>query len=177
MSSFAVLIQFLIEMRVFSNLLAIIMVVLVCRGQETGTVTFDGVNYKIIGSNLKADNALTNLEMTEKFNALNVKDTLQTKFKAKVTDVCKVKGCWMKLQLQDGQEAMVRFKDYAFFMPSDITGKQVVVNGYAYVEAMGMEDQKHYAKDSGASESEILKIMEPKKTFGFEADGVLVENQ
>ncbi|MGS0524729.1 DUF4920 domain-containing protein [Zobellia nedashkovskayae] len=62
-------------------------------------------------------------------------------------------------------------------MPSDITGKEVIVNGYAYVGAMSVEDQKHYAKDGGEAESEIAKITEPKKTFGFEADGVLIKNQ
>ncbi|MGJ8737930.1 DUF4920 domain-containing protein [Zobellia laminariae] len=164
-------------MRLFNNLLAVFMVVLACRGQETEKVTFDGVDYQIIGANLEASNVLTDAEMTMRFDKMTVKDTLRTKFKATVTDVCKVKGCWMKLKLDDGQEAMVRFKDYGFFMPSDITGKEVIVNGYAYVEAMSVEDQKHYAKDGGEAESEIAKITEPKKTFGFEADGVLIKNQ
>ncbi|CAM4354512.1 DUF4920 domain-containing protein [Zobellia nedashkovskayae] len=164
-------------MRLFNNLLAVFMVVLACRGQETENVTFDGVDYQTIGANLEVSNVLTDTEMTMKFDKMAAKDTLRTKFKATVTDVCKVKGCWMKLKLDDGQEAMVRFKDYGFFMPSDIKGKEVIVNGYAYVEAMSVEDQKHYAKDGGEAESEIAKITEPKKTFGFEADGVLIKNQ
>ncbi len=163
-------------MRVFNNLLAVFMVVLACNGQENEKVTFDGVNYQRIGANFEANNYLTDAEMIQKYGDMVVRDTLRTKFKATVTDVCKVKGCWMKLQLNDGQEAMVRFKDYGFFMPRDITGKEVIVNGYAYVEAMSVQDQKHYAKDGGKTESEIEKITEPKKTFGFEADGVLIEN-
>ncbi|WP_289063229.1 DUF4920 domain-containing protein [uncultured Zobellia sp.] len=164
-------------MRVFNNLLAVFMVVLACSGQETKEITYNGVNYKMIGANLEASNALTSAKMARKYSGMSVQDTLRTKFKATVTDVCKVKGCWMKLQLNDGRETMVRFKDYAFFMPSDITGKEIIVNGYAYVESMSVEDQKHYAKDGGKSESEIAKIKEHKKTLGFEADGVLIENK
>ncbi|CAM4410856.1 DUF4920 domain-containing protein [Zobellia roscoffensis] len=164
-------------MRLFNNLLAVFMVVFACRGQETQKVTYDGVDYQVIGGDIAADSAITDVEMTRKFSDLAVQDTLRTKFKAVVTDVCKVKGCWMKLQLGDGQEAMVRFKDYGFFMPSDITGKEVIVNGYAFVESMSVEDQKHYAKDGGETESEIAKITEPMKTYGFEADGVLIENK
>ena len=35
----------------------------------------------------------------------------------------------MKLDLENGEEAMVKFKDYGFFMPKDIAGEEVIVNG------------------------------------------------
>jgi len=60
-------------------------------------------------------------------------------------------------------------------MPKDIAGKEVIVNGLAFVEEMSVEDQRHYAEDGGKSEDEIAKITKPKKTFGFEADGVLLK--
>ncbi len=127
------------------------------------------------GAEIEADGALNVQEMAEKYQVLAVNDTLRTKFMATVTNVCQAKGCWMKLQLQDGTEAMVKFKDYAFFMPTDIAGKEVIVNGKAFVEEMGIEDQKHYAKDAGKSEAEIARITTPLKSFGFEADGVLLK--
>jgi len=114
-------------------------------------------------------------EMAAKYSNLKVADTLQTKFVGKVTDVCQSKGCWMRLELEDGQETMVRFKDYGFFMPKDIKGKEVIVNGLAFVEEMSVEDQRHYAKDGGKSDTEIAKITTPKKTLGFVADGVLLK--
>ena len=82
----------------------------------------------------------------------------------------------MKLELQDGEETMVRFKDYGFFMPMDIKGKEVIVNGFAFVEEMSVEDQKHFAKDGGKSEAEMAKITTIKKTLSFEADGVLLKD-
>jgi len=131
--------------------------------------------YTSFGEKITDANTISNQEMALKFNAIAVADTVQTKFKAEVIEVCQAKGCWMKLTLEDGSETMVRFKDYGFFMPKDIAGKEVVVRGKAFVEAMSVEDQKHYAKDAGMSEQEIAKITAPKKTYGFEADGVLLK--
>uniref|UniRef100_UPI0035622737 DUF4920 domain-containing protein n=1 Tax=Seonamhaeicola sp. TaxID=1912245 RepID=UPI0035622737 len=91
-----------------------------------------------------------------------------------VLKVCKAKGCWMTLDLGDGNEAMVKFKDYGFFVPKDIAGKDVVVNGKAYVKEVPVDELQHYAEDAGKSAEEIAAITKPKKTFSFEADGVLI---
>ena len=69
---------------------------------------------------------------------------------------------------------MVKFKDYGFFMPKDIAGKEVIINGKAYVEEVSVDEQRHYAEDAGKTKEEIAKITEPKRTFSFEADGVLI---
>ncbi len=127
------------------------------------------------GEKIDDEGVLATEEMTAKYQVLAVSDTLKTKFTATVTDVCKAKGCWMKLQMEDGSKAMVKFKDYGFFMPKNIEGQTVIVNGKAFVEEMSVEDQRHYAKDGGKSEEEIAQITKPKKTYGFEADGVLLE--
>lgn len=127
------------------------------------------------GAEINSNDALNVEEMTAKYQNLTVLDTLNTKFSATVTEVCKAKGCWMKVKLEDGSDAMVKFKDYGFFMPEDIEGQKVIVNGKAFVEEMSIEDQKHFAKDGGKTAAEIAQITKTKKTFGFEADGVLLE--
>ena len=71
-------------------------------------------------------------------------------------------------------EAMVKFKDYGFFMPKNIADKEVIVNGKAFVSEVSIEEQRHYAEDAGKSEDEIAKIIEVKKTLSLEADGVLL---
>ncbi|MCB0445596.1 MAG: DUF4920 domain-containing protein, partial [Gelidibacter sp.] len=63
-----------------------------------------------------------------------------------------------------------------FFMPKDIAGKEVVVNGLAFVNEVPVDEQRHYAEDGGATAEEIAAITAPKKTFSFEADGVLLKN-
>ena len=70
---------------------------------------------------------------------------------------------------------MVRFKDYGLCMPKDIAGKEVIVNGLAFIEEMGVDDQRHYAEDAGKSPAEIAKITKPKRTLGFTADGVILQ--
>ena len=82
----------------------------------------------------------------------------------------------MKLPAGEGEETiMVRFKDYGFFMPLDANGKEVIVEGKAFVTEVSVADLKHYAEDAGKSAEEIKKITEPKMELAFEANGVLMK--
>lgn len=102
------------------------------------------------------------------------KDKYAGKITGKVVEVCLEKGCWMKLQKTDGEHLMVKFKDYKFFMPKDIVGKNVVLEGQAVVKEVPVNQLKHYAKDAGKSEEDIEKIKESKREIQFIAAGVLV---
>ena len=110
------------------------------------------------------------------FQDLKVSETSNVQIQGTITDVCQAKGCWMKVDLADNQEVFVKFKDYGFFVPTDSAGKEVVMNGQAFVEEMSVEDQRHYAMDKGATKEEAAKITTPKKTLRFEADGVRISN-
>ncbi len=131
--------------------------------------------YLSFGENINDRNVTPTKKMTETYNAMKVGDTVSVKTTAKVVEVCQSKGCWMTLTLDNGQEAMVKFKDYAFFMPKDISGKDVILNGKAYVNEVPVDEQRHYAEDAGKSKEDIAAITMPKKTFSFEADGVLIK--
>ncbi|MDX2045208.1 MAG: DUF4920 domain-containing protein [Chitinophagaceae bacterium] len=105
----------------------------------------------------------------------NLKDNkFSGKVTGKVTDVCQEKGCWMKIERSNGEKMMVKFKDYGFFMPKDIVGKEVVLDGEAAVKEVPVKQLQHYAKDAGKSDEEIKKIKEPRKELTFIAKGVLV---
>ena len=132
-------------------------------------------SYTSVGKEVSAEGILSAAEMSEKFAGLSLGDTIDARFRAEVASVCKSKGCWMNLKLENGEEAAVKFKDYAFFVPKDIEEKEVVVNGKAYVSMESVEDQRHYAEDAGKSKEEIAAITEPKRTLSFMADGVLIE--
>lgn len=110
------------------------------------------------------------------FQNLEIAETVSTQIKGTISEVCQAKGCWMKVHLTDENEVFVRFKDYGFFVPTDSAGKEVVMNGQAFIEEMSVEDQRHYAMDKGATKEEVAKITEPKKTLRFEADGVRISN-
>jgi len=133
-------------------------------------------NYASLGEEFDDDHSLAVADIRKEYDEMKSGDTLEVKFTAKVDDVCQAKGCWMKLNLENGEQVMVKFKDYGFFVPKDIAGKEVVVNGKAFVDEMSVEDQKHYAADAGKTEAEIAAITAPKKTLSFEADGVLLKN-
>jgi len=103
------------------------------------------------------------------------KDTVYTgKIAGEVTEVCTKKGCFMKLKQANGEDVMVRFKDYAYFMPQNIVGKKVVIEGVAKVSETSVERLRHYAADAGKSKKEIAKISKAKKDVTIMADGVLV---
>lgn len=105
----------------------------------------------------------------------HIKDNrFEGKISGKVVEVCQEKGCWMKVERANGEKLMVKFKDYGFFMPKDIVGKEVVLDGEATVKEVSVKQQKHYAEDAGKSKEEIAKIKEPKKELQFVAKGVLV---
>ena len=115
-------------------------------------------------------------------NAIPVND-LQSKmangtFEGAVTgtvkEVCKAMGCWMKLQKEDGTTLMVKSKDHSYFMPQNLVGKTVVIEGTASVKEVPEAARKHLAEDAGKSKAEIAKIKGAAKEVQFIARGVEV---
>ncbi|MBS7563501.1 DUF4920 domain-containing protein [Mucilaginibacter sp. Bleaf8] len=136
--------------------------------QSTITPAAPGVTY---GKTVTADKAIT---LTSLNKTLSTDSVYQGKVSGEVVEVCKKKGCFMKLKQADGNHVMVRFTDYAFFMPQNIVGKKVVVEGKAKSTETSVERLRHYAADAGKTDKEIAKITQPKKDIQIMADGVLV---
>jgi hypothetical protein len=127
-----------------------------------------GVTY---GKVVTKDKAITLASLNKELS----KDTVYNgKIAGEVVQVCTKKGCFMKLKQANGEDVMVRFTDYAYFMPQNIVGKKVVVEGQAKVTETTVERLRHYAKDAGKSKEEIAKINKAKKDVTIMADGVLV---
>ena len=143
------------------------------KSEENSTVN-EEIAYASFGDKIEAEGAIKAVELAEKYKTMAEGDTLVTKVTAKINEVCSTKGCWMRLDLENDEEVMVRFKDYGFFMPLNATG-EVIVNGKAFVTEISVDELKHYAEDAGKSEAEIAAITEAEKTFAFEADGVLLK--
>lgn len=123
------------------------------------------------GDGVKKGDVITTAEVNAKLGD-------QTKADMKVTGVvtlvCQKKGCFMNLEMPNGETMFVNFKDYGFFMPKDIAGKKVVIDGFAERKVTSVEDLKHFAEDAKKSEEEIAKITKPKKEIVFEAKGVVI---
>lgn len=131
--------------------------------------------YTSFGNKISPDNFLSKEEMYNQFKSLKKGDTINVKFASSINNVCKKKGCWMRLDLDNGENTLVRFKDYGFFMPLNSENKEVIVSGKAYVNILTVTELRHYAKDEGLSEEEINKITEEENIFAVESDGVLMK--
>lgn len=102
-------------------------------------------------------------------------DSMDTKVTGTVSAVCQKKGCWMTIVSDESdQEMRVKFKDYGFFVPMDISGKKVVFEGKAFRDITSVDDLRHYAEDEGLSKEEIEAITEPEEAYNFLASGVLL---
>ena len=129
--------------------------------------------YEVYGAALDAQSVLPINDLATSFSTMKKSDTLFTKVQGTIKEVCTKKGCWMTLDLGDEKDLMVRFKDYGFFMPLEAKG-DVIINGFATISETSVEDLKHYAEDAGATQAAIEAIVSPKKTYTFEAVGVLL---
>src|SRR5690606_14024781 len=129
--------------------------------------------YASYGDAITADGAIT---VDEFAKATANTDSIATKLRAEVLASCAKKGCWMDVKLADGSTMKVRFRDYAFFVPtSGLEGKQAVLQGRAKKDVTSVAMLKHYAEDAGKSKEEIAAITEPRTSWTFEADGVLIK--
>jgi len=108
-------------------------------------------------------------------SVLGTKDSVAVTVTGQVQNVCQAKGCWIDVKLADNSVMKVKFKDYAFFVPKDIAGKTVVLNGMAYNQSVSVADQQHYAQDAGKSVAEIKAITQPKQSITFTANGVVIK--
>jgi len=126
----------------------------------------------VYGSKVKPKGAMELNEVVAKLeNGATLSDT---KIRAKITDVCPNKGCWLKLELPDGKSATVKMKDYGFFVPLAAKGKTVVIEGQASVKTVSVNELKHFAEDAKKPQSEIDAITQPKKEVNILAKGIVV---
>jgi hypothetical protein len=142
------------------------------------TVAFAQENIKPAKAGVQYGKAINNknaISVQKLENTLKSKKEYTGKVEGEVVGVCKKKGCFLTLK-REGQEEpiMVRFKDYGYFVPTDIVGKTVVLEGKAKVKELSVKQLQHNAEDAGKSAEEIAKITQPKTDINIVADGVLV---
>lgn len=128
---------------------------------------------KAFGTGVKEGNLVPAAKME---TSMGTEKAADMKITGEVLGVCKKKGCWMTLKMPNGDPMRVTFKDYGFFMPMDIVGKKVALDGIAKKQTISVETLRHYAEDAHKSAEEVAKITEPKKELAFEAKGVVILN-
>ena len=124
------------------------------------------------GEKVAAEGAVPITEVAKKLN--EGEKTIDTKIKAKIVEVCPKKGCWLKLEMENGETAMVKMKDYGFFLPLAAQGKTVVIDGEVKIKNTSVEELKHYAEDAKKSKEEIALITKPQKEVRVTAKGIVI---
>lgn len=105
---------------------------------------------------------------------LQDKDSVYLTLSGTAISSCTKKGCWMLLDLGQGESMRVTFKEYAFFVPKDLQGERVVVEGMLSRKISTADEQRHYAEDAGKPLEVINAIQQADTAYAFEAVGVLV---
>lgn len=139
--------------------------------QEATTVATDTTT-QFFGAQITTDGAIAVEQLVAQMQG---KDSLKVKITGKIEAVCQKKGCWMNINIGNNQSMKVSFKDYAFFVPKDASGKTVFAEGVAYNDTTSVDDLKHYAQDAGKTKEEIENITQPEINIGFEANGVIIK--
>jgi hypothetical protein len=146
---------------------SILFVALGASAQKEKTPAAKGVVYGVVAEE-------ANPIAPDEIKAKLVDNQYEGQITAKVVEVCKAEGCWIKVQRKDGSAMMVRAKDHAFLLPEDIVGKTVLIDGNATVKETTEEMRRHYAEDAGKTKKEIAKIKGSEKDVQFAARGVKV---
>jgi hypothetical protein len=70
------------------------------------------------------------------------------KVRTRIAQVCQAKGCFFIAQ-EGGHSARVSFKDYGFFVPTDISGRTVTLAGELVEVTLTDEQASHLSADVG----------------------------
>lgn len=124
------------------------------------------------GQEIKEENAVS---LNQLVAELEREDKFEGKVYGEIKEVCTHKGCWMTLDLPNGETMRVTFKDYGFFVPKNSHGYPVIIEGVARKSMTDVETLRHYAEDAGKSQEEINAINSPKQEYAFEATGVIIK--
>ena len=92
----------------------------------------------------------------------------QLALKVEVSKVCQKKGCFFIAQ-QSGKTIRVSFKNYGFFVPTDIGGRKVTLLGELIEVDVSSAQAKHFSKDIGESGK-----VKPGKQYEIVASSVRV---
>jgi len=125
------------------------------------------------GTVIDTENILEAATIREK---LIHEDHVSVKMEGNVIATCGKKGCWM--DVVSGEDTVfVKFKDYAFFVPTEgVEGYRTVMEGFAYYDTTTVSELRHFAEDAGKSKEEISLITEPEYRLQFTATGVMMED-
>jgi hypothetical protein len=153
-------------MRYYPTFLAASILLVSCAQNPTE----EAVVYDYFGdSSLIASEVLTGVQVLE---ALESSDSVWVTFEAPIQAVCQTKGCWMEVALDSNVTGLVRFKDYAFFVPMDASGELARIAGSVQKKELSVEWLQEQARDANEPDSVVAAITKPEVRLTIKASGV-----
>lgn len=107
-------------------------------------------------------------------NTFSYKDSTEIKVKAYVNKTCKKNGSWMVLNLEDGDEMRVSFKDYGFFVPKNADNYLAIVKGHIHLDSLAHKKMRQGSLESEPNQKNTDSTKQDKVKLGFEASGVML---
>jgi hypothetical protein len=81
------------------------------------------------------------------------------RLETRISEVCQKKGCFMIATV--GKHAVrISFKDYAFFVPTDTSGKTVTLTGTLIERTLSDEQAAHLREDAGSDTIQAGRVYE-----------------
>lgn len=112
---------------------------------------------------------MISIQATELPAAMDSVDELQVKLTGTIVEVCQASGCWMDIDMGNGERVLATFSPHVFVAPKDAAGKQATVEGTASKVIIPVKRLQLQAADEGATEEEINAITEPVAEYSIEA--------
>jgi hypothetical protein len=113
------------------------------------------------------------ISTSELVSQLSGNDSVFATVTGEIKAACQAKGCWMTMDAA-GEDMIIKFKDYGFFVPMNSAGSNATMQGWAYIDTLSVAMQQEYARDAEKTEEEIAEITEPQVKLSFTANGVVI---
>lgn len=118
---------------------------------------------------VKLDTSLPKLSMQDLVTDSSSHLAKPFQVETRIAKVCQKKGCFFIAQ-QDQHILRVSFRDYGFFIPTDSSGKTVILAGELIQKEMSSEQAAHFTADL-KSETDLVK---PGLVYEIVADSVKI---
>ncbi|MBW6460941.1 MAG: DUF4920 domain-containing protein [Bacteroidales bacterium] len=102
-------------------------------------------------------------------------DTLALTVSGGIAASCKYSGCWMDIDMGNGETIHVTFLDDDFSIPLDASGKYAIAKGTVIRRMIPVETLQNFARDEGQREEDIALITEPAWAYKMIATVVIIE--
>ena len=143
-----------------------LLIVLVISGCDTSPKSDKGDATQIQNAKLPV------VQAVELAAAMETDDELELQLTGTIVEVCHGSGCWLEMDMGNGQRVLVTFPKDVYVVDTTAIGKPAIIDGLVTKEIISVKRLQLQAADEGASDEEINAITQPVAEFSLEAKHV-----